>query len=281
MIIAMTQPTVQRFALVTGGGSGLGRVFCLRLAREGWHVACADIDQPGADETLAQIVASGGRGQVELLDVTEASAWTALRDRLPREWPRLDLLVNNAGVCAAGEIGEGPLEDLDSVLNVNLRGTLLGCHTMTPWLKQTAPGGHIVNIASIAGVLSLPSMGAYNVSKAGVVSLSETLYGELRPHGVGVTVVLPGFFASELVSRGRFAAERHRRLAQAYTRKAQITAEEVVECTLRAVERGKLYVVVGRRARWLWRLKRLTGTTLLGVMSKTYRRRMQKHDTDD
>lgn len=281
MIIAMTQPSEQRFALVTGGGSGLGRAFCLRLALDGWHVACADIDQPSADETLAHIVANGGRGQVETLDVTDAPTWTALRERLRREWPRLDLLVNNAGICAAGEIGEVPLEDLESVLDVNLRGTLLGCHTMTPWLKETAPGGHIVNVASIAGVLSLPSMGAYNVSKAGVVSLSETLYGELRPQGVGVTVVLPGFFASELVSRGRFASERHRRLAQRYSSRAQITVEEVVERTLRAVERGKLYVVVGRRARWLWRLKRLAGTTLMRLTSRAYRRRLRSCETGD
>jgi NAD(P)-dependent dehydrogenase (short-subunit alcohol dehydrogenase family) len=277
----MKQSTQQRFALVTGGGHGLGRAFCQHLAREGWHVACADVDLAAAEETISLIQGSGGHGQVEPLDVTDSAAWGLLRDKLRREWPRLDLLVNNAGICAAGEIGAAPLEDFDRVLEVNLRGTLVGCHTMVPWLKETAPGGHIVNIASIAGVLSPPSMGAYNISKAGVVSLSETLYAELQPLGIGVTVVLPGFFASELVGRGRFATAGHRRLAERYTRKAEITAEEVVERTLHGVERGKLYVALGRRVRWLWRLKRLSSTTLLRLASKNYRRQLGKMDTSD
>lgn len=281
MIYAMQHSTQQRFALVTGGGSGLGRAFCRRLAHDRWHVACADVDQAAAEQTVAQIQDAGGSGQAEPLDVTDAVAWRALCDRLRREWPRLDLLVNNAGICAAGEIGAAPLEDFEQVLKVNLLGTLIGCHTMVPWLKETAPGGHVVNIASIAGVLSVPSMGAYNISKAGVVSLSETLYAELRPLGVGVTVVLPGFFGSELVSRGRFATEKHRRLAEDYMSNAQITAEEVVDRTLRAVARGKLYVAVGCRAQWLWRLKRLSSTTLLRIVSNSYRRRLGKSETSD
>ena len=281
MIYAMKHSTRQRYALVTGGGSGLGRAFCRRLAHQGWHVACADVDQAAAEQTLAQIRDAGGSGQAEPLDVTDAAAWDALCDKLRREWPRLDLLVNNAGICAAGEIGAAPLEDFDRVLDVNLRGTLIGCHTMVPWLQETAPGGHVVNIASIAGVLPAPSMGAYNISKAGVVSLSETLYAELRLLGIGVTVVLPGFFPSELVSRGHFASAAHRRLAERYTRQAQITAEEVVDRTLHGIDRGKLYVAVGRRVRWLWRLKRLSSTTLLRLASKSYRRKLRKAESSD
>ena len=277
----MTLPGEKRYALVTGGGSGLGRAFCRRLALDGWHVACADVRQPSAEQTVADLQAAGGSGQVEPLDVADADAWRTLRDKLRREWPRLDLLVNNAGICASGEIGDAPLEDFHRVLDVNLRGVLYGCHTMAPWLKATAPGGHIVNISSIAGMLSAPAMGAYNISKAGVVSLSETLYAELRPVGVGVTVVLPGFFPSELVSRGRFTAQMHRTIAEQHTKKTQLTAERVVESTLLAVNRGKLYVVVGRRARWLWRLKRLAPTTMLRIAGIYYRRRLRKFEEGD
>ncbi len=277
----MTLPGEKRYALVTGGGSGLGRAFCRRLALDGWHVACADVRQPSAEQTIADLQAAGGSGQVEPLDVADADAWRTLRDKLRREWPRLDLLVNNAGICASGEIGDAPLEDFHRVLDVNLRGLLYGCHTMAPWLKETAPGGQIVNISSIAGMLSAPAMGAYNISKAGVVSLSETLYAELRPVGVGVTVVLPGFFPSELVSRGQFTAQMHRTIAEQHTKKTQLTAERVVESTLLAVKRGKLYVVVGRRARWLWRLKRLAPTTMLRIAGKYYRRQLRKFEGAD
>ncbi len=275
----MTPGEEKRYALVTGGGSGLGRAFCRHLALDGWHVACADVVQPSAEQTIADLQAAGGSGQVEPLDVADANAWQTLRDKLRREWPRLDLLVNNAGICASGEIGDAPLEDFQRVLDVNLRGVLYGCHTMAPWLKESAPGGHIVNISSIVGVLSAPAMGAYNVSKAGVLSLSETLYAELRPVGVGVTVVLPGFFPTELVSRGRFTAQMHRYTAERHTQKARLTAERVVESTLLAVKRGKLYVVVGRRARWLWRLKRLVPTTVLRIAGRYYRRRLRKFET--
>jgi len=277
----MVLPGKMRYALVTGGGSGLGRAFCRRLAQDGWHIGCADVLLPAAEETITEVQSAGGSGQAELLDVVDANAWQQLCDKLRSEWPRLDLLINNAGICAAGEIGAAPLEDFQRVLDVNLSGVLHGCHVIVPWLKETSPGGHIVNIASIAGVLSAPAMGAYSMSKAGVVSLSETLYAELRPLGVGVTVVLPGFFPTELVSRGQFAAEMHRYTAERHTEKSRLTANQVVEATLQAVSRGKLYVVLGRRARWLWRLKRLASTTVLRVAGKYYRRRLEKFEAGD
>ncbi len=252
----MQTSTTRRYAIVTGAGSGLGRAYCLRLARDGWHVGVTDIDLAAAGKTLDSILAARGNGEAMHLDVTDPFGWQNLLEQLTREWPRLDLLINNAGVCAAGEIGETSLEDFQAVLDVNFQGVLNGCHTMVPWLKETAPGGQIVNVASIFGLVAPPTMGAYNVSKAAVVALSETLYGELLPHGIGVTVVAPGFFASQLVSRGRFATDEQRRSAERYIRKASISPEEIVDQTLAAISRQKLYVVLGRKARWLWRLKR-------------------------
>ena len=277
----MTLPGEKRYALVTGGGSGLGRAFCRRLALDGWHVACADVHQSSAEQTIADLQAAGGSGQVEPIDVADADAWRSLRDKLRREWPRLDLLVNNAGICASGEIGDAPLEDFHRVLDVNLRGVLYGCHTMVDWLKENDRGAHIVNTSSFAAIGSAPSMAAYNISKSAMISLSETLYAELRPVGVGVTVVLPGFFPTELVSRGRFTAQMHRYIAERHTKKTQLTADQVVESTLLAVKRGKLYVVVGRRARWLWRLKRLVPTTMLRIAGIYYRRRLRKFEEGD
>jgi NAD(P)-dependent dehydrogenase (short-subunit alcohol dehydrogenase family) len=252
----MTESTSLRYALVTGGGSGLGREFCLYLARQGWQVCVTDIDLLGAEETLAGVLKLGGQGYVELLDVTNAAHWQLLVAKLRARWPRLDLLVNNAGICGAGKIGEYSLSEFHRIVEVNLMGVVHGCHAVVPWLLDTAPGGHITNIASIAPSLNAPTMSAYNSAKAGVISLSETLYGELLTCGIGVTVVIPGFFQSQLLESGTFDDERLRKLAECYSTNSTFTGADVVERTMKGIRRGQLHVVIGRRARIVWWLKR-------------------------
>ncbi len=273
---AMNSPPEQRFVLVTGGASGLGRAFCLHLASLGWHVAVVDVDQAGADTTLEGVCAQGGTGQVEILDVRDAQAWNALVVKLRAEWPRLDLLVNSAGICGAGQIGKSPLDDFRRILDVNLLGVVNGCHACVPWLLDKAPGGYVVNVASIAAVLNAPAMGAYSASKAGVIAFSETLFGELLSRGVGVTVVMPGFFRSRLLEEGAFTDEALRRIAETYSRKSSFTAQDVVLQTMRAVARHRLYVVLGRKARWAWRLKRWFPAFFQKVVVRLYERDRRK-----
>lgn len=269
-----------RYALVTGGASGLGRAFCWHLAWQGWHVVVADIDQQGAEETLAILRDRGGQGQVELLDVTDYAAWQALVDKLCKQWPRLDLLVNNAGICGAGKIGEYPLESFRKILEVNLLGVVHGCRATVPWLLETAPGGAVVNIASIAVVLGAPMMSAYNTSKAGVVAFSETLYSELLEAGIGVTVVMPGFFHSHLLEKGKFDEDWSRQIAEKYTHNASFSAADIVIQTMKAVERRRLYVVPGWKARTAWRLRRLAPTWFQKFVAKTFARDRRKVSGD-
>lgn len=271
----------KKYALVTGAGSGLGREFCLRLAQAGWHVRVTDIDLVAAEKTKAILVEAGGVGQVELLDVTSPDSWKNLSSRLREQWPQLDLLINNAGVCGTGEVGECRVEDFHKVFDVNFQGALLGCQTFVPWMKATSSGGSIVNVASIFGLVAPPTMAAYNCSKAALVTLSETLYAELRPHGIGVTVVAPGFFPSQLIKHGRFDTTEHQQIAEQYVVNSTITAEDVVMRTLAAVRRKRLYVVMGRKARWIWRLKRLMPSTFARMIAWRYRRKMRSISADD
>ncbi len=224
-----------RYAIVTGAASGLGRAISLALAAQGWHIALADLNDAGSQETLALVTAAGGRGQVEYLDVTQPDLWHGLVQRLRGEWPALDLLVNNAGVACAGELGTIPLADWRWQLDTNLLSVIHGCHACVDWLKQNPRGAHIVNISSLAAVLAAPAMAPYNVAKAGVLAFSETCYAELRCHGVGVTVVCPGFFASDLLKTARFQQEEQHTIAEAYVRAARITADDVAQAILRAV----------------------------------------------
>lgn len=279
-------PSPPRLAIITGAGSGLGREFCLQLARAGvWHLVAIDVDVAGAEETVVlarQLGAVGGEA-VEL-DVTDAAAWLALRDRLQREWPRIELLVNNAGVCMSAEVGDGDLAAWRRVIEVNYLGLLNGCHVMTPWLKKSASlhsqlatrdsqlSPAIINVASVTAFLPAPAMGAYASSKAAVVALSEAMYAELRPHGVHVAVVAPGFFRTRLLERGTFALRRHRAQAEYLTRTAKIDAASVARVALAASGRRRLYAITGSRARWLWRIKRVAPRILFRVIARRYQR---------
>ena len=262
-----------------------------------------DVDATGAAETIAECLSLGAvGGEVAAFDVTELDAWVALRERLERDWPRLDLLVNNAGVCMSAEVGDGGFAAWRRTIEVNYLGLLAGCHVMTPWLKASAesskapsqnsqlatrnsqPPPAIINIASVTAFLPAPAMGAYASSKAAVIALSEAMYAELRPHGVHVTVAAPGFFRTQLLDRGTFTLRRHRAQAEHLTRTAKIDARSVARDALVASQRGRLYVVVGRRARWLWRLKRLAPRLLFRVIASRYQRiiiRGQECDAGD
>jgi NAD(P)-dependent dehydrogenase (short-subunit alcohol dehydrogenase family) len=261
-----------RTAILTGAASGLGRALAVRLAKDGWQLALADVDTERAHETLILVEKAGGSGQVERLDVADPAQWAPLVEKLRQQWPQLDLLVNNAGVCGAGDVGDFPLEDWQWLLGVNLHGVIYGCHTCLPWLKQNPNGAHIINTASIAAFLAAPTMGAYNVAKAGVLALSETMYAELAPQGIGVSVVCPGFFQSGLLEKGRFMHEFGRELAADYMRNSPFTADHVADAAVRAMYRKKFYVIEGRRARWLWRVKRSMPLGFIKLVSSGWKK---------
>ena len=265
-------------AIVTGGGSGIGREIAQQLIRYDYRVAV--VDQHG--ETLADRC-EGIDQQLALpcpADVADPAAWHQLIERLRSEWPRLDLLVNCAGVLACGELHHCQLADLQRVVAINLGGTINGCHAATPWLIESAATGRprqrhlprpgIINIASIFAMLAPPGFAAYNASKAGVVGLSESLRGELSPHGLNVTVSLPGATPTGLFERAEFASPTLAKSIERYLDAAELTAQQVGEQTLRAAARGRAYTVIGKRARRFAWLKRMAAEmTIRRVAERT------------
>jgi NAD(P)-dependent dehydrogenase (short-subunit alcohol dehydrogenase family) len=264
----------RRTGIITGSASGLGRALAVRLARDGWRLALADVNEQGNRETLQLVEQAGGKGRCERLDVTDLDQWSALHDRLRSEWTQLDLLANNAGVAGAGDVGRFPMAEWRRLLEVNLWGVIHGCHVFVEWLKSHPGRSQIINTASAAAFAAAPSMAAYNVSKAGVLALSETLCAELRPYGVGVTVLCPGFFLTGLVDQGHFEREEQRQAALERMQLSSLTADSVAEFAVQAMRRRKLYVVVGRRARWLWRLKRWSPMLYLTLVAAAYGREL-------
>jgi NAD(P)-dependent dehydrogenase (short-subunit alcohol dehydrogenase family) len=153
----------------------------MSLARAGWRLALVDLPGESAD-SLAPVVDEartfGGDALIAPFDVRDAAGWNSLHGRLRHDWQALDLLVNSAGVGATGEVGSLPEQQWRRVIDTNLIGTALGCETFLPWLREHPVQSHLVNIASIAGILAPPSMAAYSASKAGVIALSESIAAE-------------------------------------------------------------------------------------------------------
>lgn len=260
----------RRNAIVTGSAGGLGRALTVRLAREGYRIALVDINDEGNRETAAAVAVTGGEARCEHVDVTDAAQWQSFCDRLRSDWRRVDLLVNNAGIAGAGDVGDFPLDQWQRMLDVNLRAAILGCHVFAPWLREQG-GGHLVNVASFAAFACLPGMAAYNVSKAGVLALSDTLRIEWAPHGIGVTAVCPGFFPSQLLRAAYMHTERQRDFAEQAMRDSRISPDDVAAAILAAVARNQPYVVLPRRARVFWRLKRFVPTWFAKFILGRYR----------
>jgi len=255
----MTIPFEPR-AVVTGAASGLGRALCLALATRRANIVVSDIDLTGAEETAQLVVRLGGSARTQRCDVSKADEVEELARFADRELGGTDLLVNNAGVAVGGPVGEVPLEDWAWALNINLWGVIHGCHAFVPRLKQQRRG-HVLNVASAAGLLSPPDMGPYNVGKAGVVALSETLYSELRAHGVGVTALCPTYFLTSIMASARsHSASELRSVAEEMMQRSKVQAPQVAERALSACDAGELYCVPMLDGQVAWRLKRLAPT---------------------
>lgn len=243
-------------AVVTGAGSGIGRAFALELARRGSEVICADISLVRAKETVAQIDALGGTAHAVVCDVSfrEQVEDLALFAELEFKGPAT-LVINNAGVGIGGKpVGEIGFDDWDWALGINLWGVVHGCEIFAPQLRAAGTGGFI-NVASAAGFAAAPLMAPYNVGKAAVMSLSETMSAELAGTGVRVTVLCPTFVKTNVAVDGRIT-EQATQLAQTLMRSTGFSPERVAISTLDAYDKGKLYVVPQFDAKMIWRLKR-------------------------
>ncbi len=254
-----------RHAVVTGGGSGLGRAFCLEIARNGGIVVVADRNEESARETADLIESRGGRAEVVRVDVSSAQEMMELGEFARRVLPQIDLLVNNAGVVAGGEIGTIPLEEWRWLLSINLDGVIHGCHVFAPLLRQQRHGA-ILNVASVAGLISAPLLGPYNVSKAGVVALSETLHSELRRYGVGVTVLCPSFFQTRLLESMPRPDPELVGAAARQMAAGRLKSDDVARRALAAVRAGLLYALPMPEGRFVWWFKRLAPALLARIL---------------
>ncbi len=247
----------EKRVVITGAGSGFGRALSLSFARRNWRVGVVDINEERADETVALVNDSGGKGEKSLCDVTRPEQIREMAAHFQNRWSGIDIAVNNAGVAAGGYMDEITLEIWRWIVELDLMSVIYGCRTFIPLMAGQPGGGHIVNMASCAGIACLPEMSCYNVPKAGVIALSETLRLELAPKNIGVTVVAPTFFKTNLMDQFQSPRQRQEEMANTFFDKSLATADKVAEHAYRCVDKKKLYAICQIDGKTMWRLKRL------------------------
>ncbi|WP_296261475.1 MULTISPECIES: SDR family oxidoreductase [unclassified Pseudomonas] len=244
---------MQNRIMITGAGSGLGREIARRWAREGWHLALSDVSDSGLQETLKQVREAGGDGFTQRCDVRDYSQLTAFAQACEQKFGGIDIIVNNAGVASGGFFGELSLEDWDWQIAINLMGVVKGCKAFLPLLEQSK--GKIINIASMAALMQGPAMSNYNVAKAGVVALSESLLVELRQQEISVHVVCPSFFQTNLLDSFRGPTPAMKAQVGKLLESSPISASDIASYIFDEVGKGQFLILPHEQGRAAWQVK--------------------------
>jgi NAD(P)-dependent dehydrogenase (short-subunit alcohol dehydrogenase family) len=251
--------------VVTGAANGIGREIALAFARQGARLAVADINAGALDKVRLELTSAGSKVYAQVVDVAVAADVESFCDSVYREMGRVDVLCNNAGVAVSGSFEDISLGDWQWIVGINLLGVIHGCHFFYPRMIAQRGGGHIVNIASAAGLFPLPGSIPYSCTKYAVVGLTETLRAEAALHGIGVSAVCPGFVSSGIFTSARQCTSRvdmsHEEAAsqlQESLRKRGRTPEKVAAAVLDAVEKNQGVVVRLAEARFGDLLHRLS-----------------------
>lgn len=245
----------QKRVIITGAGSGLGKELALQFAKMKWNIVIAEINDSRARETADQIKNLGAKAITVHCDVTKPADLEKTVEAATKELGGVDIMINNAGVSAGGYMERISLEDWDWIININLKSVIYGCRSVIPLFKKQK-SGYIVNVASSAGLVCLPEMCSYNMTKAGVVAISETLRTELSPLGIGVSVVCPTFIKTNLMDQFRSPDLRQRKLAEGLFSKSILSVEAVARCVIKSISRNKLHIIPQIDGKYLWWSKR-------------------------
>jgi len=238
-----------RTAVVTGGASGIGRALSLLFAREGANVVVADLDEAGMAETVTAVGKAGRRGLAVKTDVSRLDDVRALADRAFGEFGAVQVVCNNAGVALWGGLESVSHKDWEWAMGVNLWGVIHGVECFVPRMINQKQPGHVVNTASMAGLIASQGLGIYNTTKYAVVGLSETLQKDLRGYDIGVSVLCPMGVNTNIRHSDRNRPAALRNDAGAREGRAvdligrYLAPEHVAERVLRAIYANRLYVI--------------------------------------
>ncbi|GAA1140366.1 SDR family NAD(P)-dependent oxidoreductase [Nocardioides aquiterrae] len=257
---------------ITGAGSGIGRALSLNLARQGALLAISDVDDAGLAETVDLVQGVGAREvRSDHLDVADRAAFAAYAGSVADQFGRVNVVVNNAGVALAGNLEDLEYDDIDWIMAINFFGVLHGTKEFLPHLIASGDG-HVVNISSLFGLISMPGQSMYNAAKYAVRGMSEALREEMLVAGypVGVTVVHPGGIKTAIARNARVSAKEDKaQTAKLFDEKlAKMTPERAAEIIVKGVQGNKARVLVGLDAHAVHHFAKLTGSRYQDIVAK-------------
>ena len=262
-----------KVAVVTGAASGIGRALACELARRGATLAISDVDEVGLAETARQVRTIGAKVHEQRLDVTDRAAVLTYADVVAAEFGAVNMIFNTAGIAFTGDIADMSFEQIERVMDVDFWGVVNGTKAFLPYLIASGDG-HVVNISSLFGLLSVPSQGAYNAAKFAVRGFTEALRQEMivAGHPVNVTCVHPGGIQTAIArNAGAVDGQDPGALAEFFDKKlAKTSADSAARVILRAVAFNAPRSVVGFDAKFLDLVVRLLGSRYqrLGALGK-------------
>jgi len=270
----LSQTHPKKRAFITGAASGLGKAFCIELAKDGWTLGMADINVKDLAIAADEIEKLGGKALTFPLDVSDRHQYQLVAEDFLAQAGGIDLLFNNAGVGDGGGFEEYGLENYEWMVGINQMGVVYGCHYFIPSMKKQN-SGHILNTASAAAISCAPTMGAYNMTKAAVVAISETLYGELMDHNVSVSCIQPTYFRTNVVQYAR-GGDLIKKATQMFIDKSGLEADEVAQEILTRAGKKELYIILPKDARKMWLFKRLAPTRFRKKVKEQFMYAMKK-----
>ncbi|RJO79268.1 SDR family oxidoreductase [Nocardia panacis] len=253
---------LDRTAVITGAGSGIGQALARRLAAAGARLALSDIDEIGLAETVRQAKVLGAQVRSDVVDVRDSVRMANYAQTIRAQFGTVHLMFNNAGTTFAGSVEETELADFERVLAVNFWGVVNGTKAFLPHLIASGDG-HLVNVSSVFGLVGFPGQGAYSASKFAVRGFTEALRMELRAahRPVRVTCVIPGGVKTGIVRNSHAAKGIDlSALVESFDRDPGVTADTAARVILDGVRAGRAQVLVGRDALVLELGRRLLGT---------------------